>query len=98
MWKNFVKDYLSFTKKDRIAVIVLVTLIFFVVLLPYTWPAKKPVQPAKEEIEKIKILAAQLNKPDTANQKKVNPSRTIIPLKKITRKSRLTCFILIPIH
>jgi competence protein ComEA len=67
MWKRFVKDYLSFTKRDRIGAIVLVTLIFIVVLLPYIWPAKKVVQPGREEIEKIKSQAAQLNKADPAN-------------------------------
>jgi len=92
MWKNFVKDYLSFTKKDRIAVIVLVTLIFFVVLLPYIWPAKKTVQPAKEEIEKIKILAAQLNKPDTANQKESASIPYNYPVKKNYPKEQADLF------
>ncbi|MEP6748606.1 MAG: helix-hairpin-helix domain-containing protein [Bacteroidota bacterium] len=66
MWKNFVKDYLSFTKKDRVGVIVLVTLIFIVVLLPYAWPAKKVKQADPQEIEKIKLLAAELNKANDA--------------------------------
>jgi DNA uptake protein ComE-like DNA-binding protein len=67
MWKKFVKDYLSFTNKDRIGVIVLVTLIFIVVLLPYMWPAKKVVRLSGEEIEKIKLQTAQLNRTNAAN-------------------------------
>jgi len=63
MWKKFVKDYLSFTKKDRVGLIVLLALIFFVVLLPYLWPYKKIPQPRKETIEEIKLAAARLNKP-----------------------------------
>jgi competence protein ComEA len=66
MWKNFVKDYLSFTKKDRVGVIVLVTLIFIVVLLPYIWPAKKLPQPDKQALDKIKLQTAQLNKMNDA--------------------------------
>jgi len=62
MWKQFVKDYLRFTKKDRVGIIVLVSLIFLVIFLPYLWPAKKPIPASKEEIEKIKSQVAELNK------------------------------------
>ena len=65
MWKKFVKDYLSFTKKDRVGVIVLVTLIGIVVLLPYLWPARKIIPPGKEEIEQLRRQTAQLNREDT---------------------------------
>jgi competence protein ComEA len=37
-WQRFAKDYLSFGRKDRIAIIVLVTLIFFVWLFPNLIP------------------------------------------------------------
>ena len=62
MWKQFVKDYLRFTKKDRVGIIVLVSLIFLIVFLPYLWPVKKPIPPSKEEIEKIRSQVAELNK------------------------------------
>ena len=65
MWKKFVNDYLRFTRKDRIGILVLLVLIFIVVLLPAIWPAKKLSQPSPQEIEKIKALAARLNKTDT---------------------------------
>ena len=64
MWKKFVKDYLSFTKKDRVGVIVLVTLIFIVAVLPYLWPERKATPATKEEMEQLKWQAAQLNKTD----------------------------------
>ena len=60
MWKNFVKDYLSFTRKDRVGIIVLAALILIVLLLPYCWPEKKPWQPSREELEKIRSEAAEL--------------------------------------
>jgi DNA uptake protein ComE-like DNA-binding protein len=66
MWKNFVKDYLSFTKKDRVGVMVLVTLIGIVVLLPYLWPARKIIPPGKVEIEELRRQIAQLKQVDTA--------------------------------
>ena len=67
MWKIFVKDYLSFTKKDRVGVIVLLSLIFIVVLLPYIWPAKKTVQPDKAELDKLISQTAQLTNKETVN-------------------------------
>ena len=73
MWKNFVKDYLSFTKKDRVGIIVLVTLIFLVWLLPSVWPSKKPGRPSAAQIAAVKLQAAKLNNTDTsADQREVN--------------------------
>jgi len=66
MWKEFVKDYLSFTKKDRHAAIVLITLIVIVVLLPYIWPAKKHAQLSEAEKEQIKLQVEQLKETDNA--------------------------------
>ena len=34
-WQGFIKDYLSFSRKERIAVIVLLILIFLIWLFPY---------------------------------------------------------------
>ncbi len=66
MWKKFVKDYLRFTKKDRVGVMVLLTLIFLVVLLPYLWPVKKATAPNKQELEQLRRQMAQLQQSDTA--------------------------------
>jgi competence protein ComEA len=61
MFKKFVKDYLSFTKRDRVGVLTLVTLIVLVALLPYLWPVKKPLPPSAEAIAALRREAAQLN-------------------------------------
>ena len=45
MWKQFIKDYLSFSKGERRAVLVLLGLILLVFVLPYWWPAPKPAAP-----------------------------------------------------
>ena len=66
MWKKFVKDYLRFTKKDRVGVMVLLALIFLVVLLPYLWPVKKPSAPNSQELEKLRRQIAQLQHSDAA--------------------------------
>ena len=96
MWKNFVKDYLSFTKKDRVGVLVLVTLIFIVVLLPYVWPAKKSKQADKQEIEKIRAQTAQLNKtedaPASSETKEDEPAAYNYPSKKTEHKEKAALF------
>jgi len=66
MWKKIVTDYFSFTKKDRIGVLVLLTLIFMVVLLPYIWPSKKMAPVSKQELEKIHSQVTLLNKTNAA--------------------------------
>lgn len=65
MWKQIVKDYLQFTRKDRVGIFVLVALIFIVVLLPYLLPSRKLRTPDQHELDKIKTLAAQLNSKDS---------------------------------
>ena len=74
MWKQFVKDYLRFTKKDRIGIIVLISLIFLVIFLPYIWPARKPVPATREEIEKIRMQVAELNKNSNKATVTTNPA------------------------
>ncbi|MBS1567185.1 MAG: helix-hairpin-helix domain-containing protein [Bacteroidetes bacterium] len=53
MWKQFVKDYLRFSRPERRAVLVLLVLILLLFVLPYWWPshhdsllAKLPPLPA----------------------------------------------------
>ncbi|MCW3089158.1 MAG: helix-hairpin-helix protein [Ferruginibacter sp.] len=38
MWKHFISDYLSFTKKERTGILVLISLIVFFMLLPFLYP------------------------------------------------------------
>ena len=86
MWKKIVTDYFSFTKKDRIGVLVLLSLIFMVVLLPYIWPSKKMAPVSKQELEKIHSQVAQLNKtneePPGALQKDLAPEAGNYTIKK----------------
>jgi len=68
MWKKFVNDYFRFTRKDRVGILVLVSLICTVVLLPVIWPAKKIAKPSRQEIEKITRLAARLRGTDSTGE------------------------------
>ena len=77
MWKQFVKDYLRFTKKDRVGIIVLVSLIFLVIFLPYLWPAKKPIPASRQEIEKIRSQVAELNKHSNKAMATTNPEAEV---------------------
>lgn len=43
MWKQFAKDYLSFSRRERRAVLLLLALILLIFVLPYWWPARKAV-------------------------------------------------------
>ncbi|MBC7890352.1 MAG: helix-hairpin-helix domain-containing protein [Ferruginibacter sp.] len=38
MWKDFISGYLSFTKKDRTGILVLISLVVFFAILPYFYP------------------------------------------------------------
>ncbi len=68
MWKKFVNDYLRFTRKDRIGILVLVTLIVVVVLLPAIWPSKKATLPSKQQLEQLKAATARLHHTDSNYQ------------------------------
>jgi competence ComEA-like helix-hairpin-helix protein len=61
MWKDFVKDYLSFTKQERRAVLVLLGMIAVVSLLPYAWPSSPKKQPDQKELQQFKEQVAALN-------------------------------------
>ena len=53
MWQQFVKDYLSFNKGERRAVLVLLALIVLFFILPYWWPAQKAAPPDKKTVQPI---------------------------------------------
>jgi competence protein ComEA len=96
MWKQFVKDYLTFTKKERTAVLVLLAVIFAVVLLPYLWPVKKTTTPDKKEIEELQRQMAQLKKTDssynTLAEKDDNVATYNYPEKKSYNKIKTELF------
>jgi competence protein ComEA len=57
MFKQVVKDYLSFSKNERIAVLLLLLIIIALRLLPTVWPSH---QPKAVTVEKKKAMVAQL--------------------------------------
>jgi len=68
-WKEFVTDYLTFTRKDRIGVLVLSGLILFVFLLPKFISKSNHSKPSAEDsiwIESMKKLEAK--EPDKNNE------------------------------
>jgi competence protein ComEA len=96
MWKQFVKDYLTFTKKESTAVLVLLALILLVFLLPYLWTAKKIAKPGKKEMEEVQQEMARLKKTDSASaepdEKDDNPAINIYPDKKNYSKEKIALF------
>jgi len=60
MWKHFISEYLTFTKKERTGTIVLLALILFFILLPFFYslfikPKVKDATNFKNEIAALKI-------------------------------------------
>jgi competence protein ComEA len=70
--KQFVKDYLTFTKKERVAVVILVVLILVIFLLPYWFPVTTMKLPADKEIAAWKRQLDQLKKTDSTATKNNN--------------------------
>ena len=69
MSKNYVRDYLSFTRKERVGILVLITLIVFIFLLPSLLrPHTSP--PTPEEIAAFHSLARSLyqNRTDSVGE------------------------------
>ncbi len=64
MFEKIVKDYFSFSRKERIAVLILVFLIIIILLLPYLFP--KPEGSFKEA--ETKDFAIQLSQPNAAKK------------------------------
>jgi competence ComEA-like helix-hairpin-helix protein len=63
MWKRFISDYLSFTKKERTGILVLLVLIVFFITLPFLFPFfihPKPTDATlfKKQIDQLKIKEA----------------------------------------
>lgn len=58
-WKDIVTDYLTFTRKDRIGILVLSGLLLFIFFLPELLPRNKPAKPSVEDsvwMESIKQI------------------------------------------
>lgn len=64
--KDFVKDYLQFTYKERIAVIALVALIIFLMILPHFFPSLSAANSAKADTSWMSAANELMQKkPDT---------------------------------
>jgi competence protein ComEA len=61
MWKQFIKDYFNFSKKERVAVLLLLTAIVFVILIPYWWLVNQKKQMDAGDVAGLKKQLAQLN-------------------------------------
>jgi len=63
MWKYFLKEYLSFTKKERTGIFLLLSLIIFAVIIPFLYPLfkkDKPYNPSQfaKQVSELKMLQA----------------------------------------
>ncbi len=65
MWKQFVKDYLSFSKKERNAALVLLVLIVMLTMAIYMLPAHTTKPPTAAEAEKFRKELAALKQGDS---------------------------------
>lgn len=63
MWKRFIKDYLTFSKKERTGVVILLLLIVFVFSMSYWWPQKQPIPVNEKELQQLAAQLDSLNKP-----------------------------------
>src|ERR1035437_5943101 len=69
MWKQFLRNYFNFTRKERIGIIVIVTLILFFILLPFFYPLfLKQKQYSHNEFEK-EIAQLIIEKNDSSKLK-----------------------------
>lgn len=65
MWKKFISDYLSFTKKERTGIIMLLILILFFSLLPFFYSRFIHEKHTDAAAFKKDIAALQLKQPDS---------------------------------
>ncbi len=69
MWKQFIKDYFIFTKKERTGIIFIVSIIFILIIIPFLYPffsGKKQYSHAEFANE---IAQLSLEKPDSFERK-----------------------------
>lgn len=97
MWRQFIKDYFNFSKKERTAVLLLLTAIILVVLLPYIWLRNQRATISPEEVATLKKQVAQLtyDSPDAGydnRQAEDNYARPVSYSLSSTSKSPLFYF------
>ncbi len=70
MWRDFIKDYFSFTSKERKGIIIIVSIILLILFLPLLFPYfTKKVSYDHGEFEK-EIAQLKILKNDSAHRKK----------------------------
>ena len=70
MWKQFLRDYFNFTKKERKGIITIVTLTLVIILLPFFYPLFiKQKQYSYSDFE-TEIAALNIEKNDSAKDNK----------------------------
>lgn len=78
MPNNLIKDYFSFTKKERIGVIVLVLVIIIVFLIPYLLPQRKE-NINLADWEQFKVQSDKLRKPEKDSKTFTEPNEESSP-------------------
>jgi competence protein ComEA len=68
MWKSFLSDYLNFTKKERIAILVLLFLIILFILLPFFFPLFIQHKPTDDTSFKKQIDMLILKQADSTDK------------------------------
>jgi competence protein ComEA len=67
MWKQFIKDYFSFSKKERKGIFILLTIIVTGVLIPLVYPMFSHSRQADNHEFEKQIEALKTKQPDTSN-------------------------------
>ena len=91
MPSNFARDYLSFTKKERIGIITLVTLILSVYFLPQLFP-KNDVKPTAKEISAFQELANELEDEDSEKPNEASMATLTNPVPVVDTREKTTVF------
>jgi competence ComEA-like helix-hairpin-helix protein len=68
MWKHFVADYLSFSKRERTGIIVLMSFIGFFIGIPFLYPFFIKSNPTDAKIFKKQIASLSIKQRDSAKQ------------------------------
>src|SRR5665647_2464468 len=68
MWKRFLSDYLSFTKKERTGILVLLFLIAFFMTIPFLYPFFIQQKPIDDTLFKKQINMLTIKQVDSTDK------------------------------
>ena len=89
MWQRFIHDYLNFSKKERTGILVLLSLILFFIILPFTYPFFIKQRSFDHGAFEKEIAALQLKEKDSTEkftEKNADENKyqyASVPVKKI---------------